>query len=346
VSVVSPADGALNVCKGKVLGVSFSEPMDAQTINATTVRVSDNGVPVSGTVTYDAVTQMARFVPTDAVGWASTRPLVVTIASGASGVRDLAGNPLASDLVSGFSTGAQVCASAINLRTIATFGAFGGAAGVTNQGTNTVVNGNMGTTAACTLMTGFSDDANTYTQTTLNVGVVNGSIYCAPPAPGTVSTMAIATQAVADAQAAYDQLAAMPAGSDPAAGQLGGQTLLAGVYTSAGGAFAITTGDLTLDAQGDADALWVFQTAAGLTVGLGATPRRVLLINGAQAKNVYWQVGSAARIEDGSTMVGTIIAPAGVTISTADQTIQTTLVGRAIGLTASVTMVNTTVVAP
>ena len=145
---------------------------------------------------------------------------------------------------------------------------------------------------------------------------------------------------------AYNDLAAMPPGSDPGAGQLGGLVLPPAVYTSAGGTFDITTGDLTLDAQGDANAVWVFQSAAALTVGLAATPRRVLLINGAQARNVFWQVGSAARIEDGSTMVGTIIAPAGVTISTAGQTAQTTLIGRAIGLTASVTMVNTTVVAP
>ena len=89
-----------------------------------------------------------------------------------------------------------------------------------------------------------------------------------------------------------------------------------------------------------------FQSAAALTVGLGATPRRVMLVNGARARNVFWQVGSAARIENGSTMVGTIIAPAGVTISTAGQTQQTTLIGRAIGLTASVTMVNTTIAAP
>ena len=150
----------------------------------------------------------------------------------------------------------------------------------------------------------------------------------------------------ADAQTAYNDLAALPPGGDPGAGQLGGLVLPAAVYTAAGGTFAITTGDLTLDARGDTNAVWVFQSAAALTVGLGATPRHVLLINGAQAGNVYWQVGSAARIEDGSAMVGTIIAPAGVTISTAGQTIQTTLTGRAIGLTASVTMVNTTIVAP
>ena len=89
-----------------------------------------------------------------------------------------------------------------------------------------------------------------------------------------------------------------------------------------------------------------FHVPSSLTVGLSATPRSVLLINGAQAKNVLWQIGSAARIEDGSSMVGTILASAGVTLSTAGQTIQTTLYGRAIGLNASVTMVNTTIVSP
>ena len=242
--------------------------------------------------------------------------------------------------------GAQTPANTPNLGSAANFGVFGGAAGVTNQGVNTIVNGNLGTTAACTLNTGFHDGANVYTETPLNVGGVNGSIYCAPPAPGTLATMAIATQALSDIQSAYNTLAAMPPGSDPGAGQLGGLVLAPAVYTAAGGTFNLTSGNLTLDGQGNSNAVWVFQTAAALTVGLSATPRSITLINGAQAKNVFWKVGSAARIEDGSNMVGTIIAPAGVTISTAGQNKQTTLVGRALSLTASVTMVNTTIVAP
>jgi len=118
------------------------------------------------------------------------------------------------------------------------------AAGVTNQGINTVVGGNIGTTAACTLVTGFHDATNVYTQTPLNVGVVNGSISCAPPAPGTATSMAAATQARADALSAYNALAAMPPGTDPGAGQLGGLVLPAAVYTATGGTFAITSGDL------------------------------------------------------------------------------------------------------
>ena len=346
VTAISPADGSVGVCLTRSVSATFSEPMDAGTINTATFRVTDNGVAVAGTVSYDAPSRVASFVTTSATGFAASRPFVVTIASGTAGVKDLAGNALAADRVWGFTTGTQPCASGVNLRSAASFGAFGGGAGVTNQGINTVVNGNLGSTAACTLITGLHDAANVYTETPLNIGVVNGSIYCNVPAPGTTTTMAIATQARADAQTAYNTLAALPPGSDPGAGQLGGLVLPAAVYTAAGGTFAITTGDLTLDAQGDTNAVWVFQSAAALTVGLSATPRRVLLINGAQARNVFWQVGSAARIEDRSSMVGTIIAPAGVTISTAGQTAQTTLTGRAIGLTASVTLVNTTIVAP
>ena len=113
-----------------------------------------------------------------------------------------------------FTTGAQTCLTAVDLGSAASFGAFGGAAGVTNQGIQTTIGGNLGSTAACTLITGLHDAANVYTETPLNVGAVNGSIYCAPPAPGTTTTRLIAQQALADAQRAYDELAALPPGSD------------------------------------------------------------------------------------------------------------------------------------
>ena len=343
VASISPIDGSTGNCLTKTVTATFNKAMDPTTITASSFLVTAGGVAVAGTVSYDTAAMLATFLPGAAAGFAPNTAFVVTVTTA---VTDLAGNPLAADKVWGFSTGAQACNAGVALGGAASFGAFGGGAGVTNQGINTVVNGNLGSTAACTLITGFHDALHVYTQTPLNVGAVNGAIDCAPPAPGTPATMAIATQARADAQTAYNALAAMPPGSDPGAGQLGGATLLPATYTSALGTFDITTGDLTLDAQGDPNATWVFQSASALTVGLPATPRHVLLINGASARNVYWQVGSAARIETGSLMVGTIIAPAGVTISTAGQTIQTTLIGRAIGLTASVTLVNTTIVAP
>jgi hypothetical protein len=79
--------------------------------------------------------------------------------------------------------------------------------------------------------------------------------------------------------------------------------------------------------------------ASSLTVGNAASARSVNLINGAQAKNVYWQVGSAATINaaGGGTMVGTIIAQAGAAFSTAGNIDVVTLNGRVLGLTGSVT---------
>jgi hypothetical protein len=248
----------------------------------------------------------------------------------------------------------------VNLGSAATFGDIGGAAGMTNQGIHTVVNGDIGTTGASTVVTGFHDTAGCiYTETTLNVGIVNGSIYTAPPPPtggpaacatteGTATTFTIAQQSLADAQTAYNTLAGTPGGADPGAGQLGGLTLPSGVYKAAGGSFLLTGSDLTLDAKGNANAVWIFQMASTLSVGDPGTPRNVILINGAQAKNVFWQVGSAATINaaGGGTMEGTIIAFSGVSFSTAGNAAIATLNGRALGLNASVTVVNTVINVP
>src|SRR4029077_7900473 len=127
----------------------------------------------------------------------------------------------------------------------ATFGSFGGNAGATNQGINTVVNGDLGTTAASTLVTGFHDAGPgcTYTETGSNVGTVNGKIYTAAPPPtvgcpseGTGATFAIASEAAIDALAAFNSLspASRPGGTDPNAGQLGALVLAPGTYKAAG----------------------------------------------------------------------------------------------------------------
>jgi hypothetical protein len=131
---------------------------------------------------------------------------------------------------------------------------------------------------------------------------------------------------------------------------MAGITLLPGVYSAPGGSFMIQGGDLTLDAQGDASAVWVFQTATTLTVGGpgAAFPQSVILAGGAQAKNVYWQVGSFATINagGGGTMMGTIISQAGASFSTAGNAAIVTLNGRVLSLGASVTLVNTIINVP
>ena len=215
---------------------------------------------------------------------------------------------------------------AVSLGAAAPFGVFGGAAGMTNQGTSTVINGYIGTTAASTLITGFHDTGGiVYTETPLNVGTVNGTVYTATAPPGSVPGVTAAAAAL-DAQTTFDNLspAALPGGIDVSsfgggAGELGGRTLLPGVYKSAPGSYLISLGDLTLDAGGDANAVWVFQMASSLTVGIAGPTgaRSVNLINGAQAKNVFWQVGSATTINGagGGIVAGTIISSAGATVT-------------------------------
>jgi len=239
------------------------------------------------------------------------------------------------------------------LGTAAPYGGFGGGAGMTNQGLLSVITGDIGSTSASTLMTGFHDSTgDEYTQTPLNKGNVTGRIYTDAPPPvifttgpfgGTAATKAIADAAAADALIAYNYLAGLPGGAFAGAGELGGLTLPPGTYTSAT-TFKLTSGDLTLN--GGPNDIWVFQVGSGLTIGAPGFPRSVTLTGGAQAKNVFWQVTSAARIEDRCNMVGTIIATSGVTISTAGQLSTTTLNGRALSLVASVTMVNTLINVP
>jgi hypothetical protein len=235
-----------------------------------------------------------------------------------------------------------VLVAAPSLGAAGTFAVFGGGAGITNQGPSTTIAGDMGTTGASTMITGFHSSVFSYAETPLNVGAVSGNVYTNAP-EGTPETFAYANAAAADALTAFNDLASRPDGTDPGAGQLGGLTLLPGVYKSASGAFLITGSDLTLDAQGNPDAVWIFQMASSLTVGTPLASSSVILVNGAQAANVYWQVGSAATINGagGGSMVGTIIASAGMTFSTAGNATLTILDGRALGLFAAVTMVNT-----
>src|SRR5207244_13299962 len=91
---------------------------------------------------------------------------------------------------------------------------------------------------------------------------------------------------------------------------LGGLTLVSGVY--AGGAVGLT-GTLTLDAEGDSSAVFVFQTASTL---ITASNSVVSLIGGASACNVYWKVGSSATLGTTSDFVGTIIALTSITVTT------------------------------
>lgn len=357
---VTPIDGA---CLQTEVGATFSEAMNPATITTATFTLQLTGPPlgtaITGAVAYDVPTRVATFTPAAAL--AASTSYTATITTGAT---DLTGNPLAANRTWTFVTGTLPCVPAAPpvappLGSTAAYGILAGTAGATNQGVLTVINGSMASTATeASTITGFHDTAgDIYTETTLNIGSVTGRILsCTVSTTGpnsaavNAANCTTAQQAKLDAEALYNSLspAALPGGVDPGAGQLGGRTLAPGVYKAASGSFLLTGSDLTLDAQGNANAVWVFQTASSLTVGGAGAPRNIILAGGAQAKNVFWRVGTAATINaaGGGTMVGKILASAGVSFSTAGNVAIVTLDGSATSLNASVTVVNTVINVP
>lgn len=357
---VTPADGA---CLRTEVGATFSEAMNPATISTATFTLQLTGPPlgatIAGAVAYDVPTHVATFTP--AADLAASTSYTATITTDA---KDLTGNALAANRTWTFVTGTQPCDAPLPqppppIGATAAYGILAGTAGATNQGTFTVINGSMASTATeASTITGFHDsNGDIYTETGSNMGSVTGSILsCTVSTTGPTSAAVnaanctTAQNAKLAAEALYNNLspAQRPGGVDPGAGQLGGLTLAPGTYKAASGSFQITGSDLTLDPQGDADAVWVFQTASSLTVGQPGAPRSIILIPPAQAKNVFWRVGTAATINGagGGTMVGKILASAGVSFSTADNVAIVTLEGSATSLNASVTVVNTVINVP
>ena len=143
------------------------------------------------------------------------------------------------------------------------------------------------------------------------------------------------TTAVLDMQAAYTDAAGRPAGLDSflnvGAGSVTGLTLIPGTYTW-NSAVTIPT-DLTLDAQGDPNAVWIMQVAGTLDIAAG---KRVILVGGAQTKNIFWQVAGAVSFGAGAHFEGTILAKTNIAMVTG-----ATLNGRALAQTAVTLQSNT-----
>lgn len=181
---------------------------------------------------------------------------------------------------------AQADAATVGLGSVGSYSVLGGTT-VTNTGPSTLDRG-IGVSPGSAI-TGFPP------------GIVGGAAHAADAA---------ALQAQADLGIAYDD-AAGRASDAQVAGNIAGETLTAGVYTSA---YTLdVTGTLTLDAQGDSQAVFIFQVASALSTGSGSTIR---LTNGAQACNVFWQVGSSATINTATTFVGTVMALTSITVGT------------------------------
>jgi succinyl-CoA synthetase beta subunit len=198
----------------------------------------------------------------------------------------------------------------------------------------------VNSTSSLALLAGSSITNTGATSITGDVGLSPGtSVDGFPPGEftGTLHiNNEIANQAKLDLTEAYNE-AASRTSTDMVtlSGNIGGLTLTPGLYMSTS-SLAVSSGDLTFDAKGDADAIFIMQIASSLTTTSG---RKVILSGGAQAKNIFWQVGSSVTFGTTSVFKGTVMAMESITFKTG-----ATLDGRALAQTGTITLEGNTIV--
>lgn len=307
VSTTNPLNGSTGVA---VITASFSEAMTPSSITASTFTLTGPGATtVAGAVAYNTTTNIATFTPTSALTASTTYTATIT-----TGARDLSGNALASNYSWSFTTAAGGGAqTSVDLGTTGAFAVLAGST-VTNTGA-TSVTGDLGVSPG-TAVTGFPP------------GTVTGTVHAGDATSAT---------AIIDLTTAYNDAAGRTVAPVTVAGNLGGLTLPPGLYKSTS-SLSISSGDLTLDAGGDANAVFIFQMASTLTTTSG---RAVILTGNAKASNVFWQVGTSATLGTTSTFRGTIMADQSITLNSG-----ATLNGRALARIGAVTLSGNTVVVP
>lgn len=195
--------------------------------------------------------------------------------------------------------------------------------------------------ALCPFIGNFAVLAGT-TVTNTGSTVVSGDVGVSPGTavtgfpPGLASGIHSADGAAAQGQAALTAAyidAADRSGGAPVAGDLTGLNLVAGIYKSTSSLGL--TGELTLDAQGNTAAVWIFQISSTLITGSGS---QVKLVNGANPCNVFWQVGSSATLGTNSVFKGNIMALTSIALATGAQ-----MEGRALARNGAVTLDTNTI---
>jgi len=167
--------------------------------------------------------------------------------------------------------------------------------------------------------------------------IVNGALYAADDNVST-GTPALLSQAKQDLTDAYlFAEAAVSPTTIIVAGDQGGKILTPGIYKSTS-SLMIQSGDLTLDAQGDSTAVWIFQVGSALTT-VGGVGGNVILAGGALAKNVFWQITSSATLGANTSFKGNILALTSITLDSG-----ASVTGRILARNAAVTLTSTNII--
>lgn len=319
-SVIStdPDNNTFGVALNKVISANFSTLMNPLTIDETTFTLRHGTTAVTGNVTYLGTT--AFFTPSSNLLANTTYTATIT-----TGAENLAGIPLANNYEWTFSTNVIVGAPDVNLGLAEEFGILAGVGVSNNAGFSEIHNLNVGISPGVrSSITGFPPAI-----------VVNGAIYASDDSAAVAAMLSLAKQHLVDAYL-FAEGATSPA---PAivSGDQGGTTLAPGIYKSAS-TLLIQSGDLTLDAQGDPNAVWIFQIASDFTT-IGGAGGSVILSGGAQAKNVFWQTGSSATLGNNTSFKGNILALTSITMNS-----NATAEGRMLARNGSVVMTSTNII--
>jgi uncharacterized protein YjdB len=306
ITSVFPVDAATGVAVTTNIEVTFNEAMDSNTIHPASFLVSASGSGVSGTVSYDGLTKTATFNPDAELLYNTEYTATVT-----TEVADPAGAAMLVDEVWTFTTASEALAGVgpalINLRTASNFAILAKAA-ITTTG-NTLVTGDIGVSPQALVdITGFSETLS-LDGTSATSPYVTGKIYASDMQEPTPSKL---TTAITDVEAAYVEAAGRvdyAVVSGAAGGIIGGQTFAPGIYKWETVVTMAT--DITL--QGGVNDVWIFQVADNLTASSGAT---VLLADGAQAKNIFWQVAGIVTLGTGSHFEGIIMSMTQIVLET------------------------------
>jgi len=287
VLVVYPADGAQNIGVKEAITATFDEELDPLSITTLTFTIQKGADPaLAGSVVYNAVGSKATLTPTQDLLESTTYSLTLT-----TGVKDLAGNALALPKTWTFKTG-QAAPALGNAKTFALM-----SRGAITGGGNTI-HGPVGNTVAQGIPV-IEIDGGSSNPSSIHI---NDATF---------------TGAQADLLIAYNQAEGKTGFITLDTGELGSRVLAPGVYKSPAASFGLNN-VLTLDAQGNPNAVFIFQMSTTLITN----GYKVNLINGAKADNVYWQVGSAATIQGGTEFYGNLMAHDDITVA------GSTIVGR------------------